>query len=164
MAVSEPVFLEFHQTCRFTRKLRGNLHIHNFGEKLLDWTCGLSLENCCAKQLPYPFHNWVAPCKPAPSDYFVAIFQVAHNQLKFGMSTLFVLKNVPVFFFKNADNYGQNCVEFNTPPPPPSLSVCACACAFHAIGGRLRRGGGELSRMCLKPCFPTCGKKNTDIF
>ena len=28
-----------------------------------------------------------------PSDYFVAIFQVAPNRLKFGMSTLFVLKN-----------------------------------------------------------------------
>ena len=71
--------------------------------------------------------NWVAPCKPAPSDYFVAIFQVAPNRLKFGMSTLFVLKNVPVFFIKNADKIcGKNCVKFNTPPPsppPPSPSV-----------------------------------------
>ena len=66
-------------------------------------------------------NNWVAPCKPAPNDYFIAIFQVASNQLKFGMSTLFVLKYVPVvFFFKNAETYGQNCVKFN---PPPSLFV-----------------------------------------
>ena len=66
-------------------------------------------------------NNWVAPCKPAPNDYFVAILQVAPNQLKFGMSTLFVLKYVPVvFFFKNAETYGQNCVKFN---PPPSLFV-----------------------------------------
>ena len=34
-------------------------------------------------------------------------------------------------------------------------------------GGRggARRAGGELSRMCLKPCFPACGKKeHRDIF
>ena len=62
-------------------------------------------------------NNWVAPCKPALCDYFIAIFQVAQNWLKFGMSTLFVLKNVPVFF-KNAEKYGQNCVKLN---PLPSL-------------------------------------------
>ena len=67
--------------------------------------------------------NWRAPCKPAPNDYFVSIFQVAPNRLKFGMSTLCVLKNVPVgFFFKNAETSGQNCVKF-PPPPPPSLSI-----------------------------------------
>ena len=65
--------------------------------------------------------NWVAPCKLAPNDYFVAIFRVAPNRLKFGMSTLFVLKNVPVvFFFKNAETYGQIQIQ---PPPPPSLFV-----------------------------------------
>ena len=32
----------------------------------------------------------MAPCKPAPNDYFVAIFQVAPNRLKFGMCTLFI--------------------------------------------------------------------------
>ena len=64
-------------------------------------------------------YDWVALCQPAPSDYFVAIFQVAQNQLKFGMSTPFVLKNVPVGFFKNAEKYGQNCINFKLPPPPP---------------------------------------------
>ena len=43
------------------------------------------------------------------------------------MSTLCVLKNVPVFFFKNAETSGQNRIKFNPPPPPPpsppSLSV-----------------------------------------
>ena len=61
-----------------------------------------------------PKHNWVAPCKPAPCDYFVMIFQVAQNQLEFGMSTLFVLKRRPCVF-KNAEKYGQNCVKFNPP-------------------------------------------------
>ena len=41
--------------------------------------------------------NWVAPCKPAQYAYFIAIFQVAQNRLKVGMSTLFVLKNVLLF-------------------------------------------------------------------
>ena len=38
------------------------------------------------------------------------------------MSTLFVLKNVPVFFFKNAEKYGQNCIKVK-PPFPLSLSI-----------------------------------------
>ena len=70
-------------------------------------------------------HNWRALCKPAPSDYFVAIFQVAPNRLKFGMSTLFVLKNVPVFFFPQAGKQVfKHILEssppaFSHPPPPP---------------------------------------------
>ena len=60
------------------------------------------------------YKNWVVPCKPAPIDYFVAIFQVAQDRLKFCMSNLFVLKYVPVFFFKNAEKYGQNWVKFIT--------------------------------------------------
>ena len=129
-----------------------------------------------------PITNWVAPCKPAPNDYFIVIFQVAQNRLKFGMSNLFVLKNVPVvFFFKNAETSGQICVKFNPPPPPPpSLSVSkqrrisifegqnTVHVSFTLVGGRLRGGGGggggELSRMCLKPCFPACGTKNTGTF
>ena len=60
-----------------------------------------------------------------PNDYFVAIFQVAPNRLKFGMSTLFVLKNVPVLFFPQAGKQGfQHILEsspppFSHPPPPP---------------------------------------------
>ena len=121
----------------------------------------------------------MAPCKPALCDYFVAIFQVAQNRLKFGMSTLFVLKNV-CFYLKNAEKYGQNCVKFN-PPPPPLLSVskqrrisilesqntvrvsCTLLVAWWGGGGGGGGGGcekgGGLSRMCLKPCFPACGEK-----
>ena len=42
----------------------------------------------------------MAPWKTGVSTYFVAIFQLAQNPLKFGMLTLFVSKNVPVVFFQ----------------------------------------------------------------
>ena len=75
-------------------------------EEIFNWPLlGLLLFPFTHKALS-DFFNWVAPCKPAPSDYFVAIFQMS----------------LWVFFFKNAEKYGQNCVKF-TPPPPPSLSV-----------------------------------------
>ena len=120
-------------------------------------------------------YNWVAPGKPAPSDYFVAIFQVAPNRLKFGMSTLFVLKKCLL----------KNCVKFNPPPSPPSMSVSkqhrisifegqnTLHVSFTQLegdlgvcggGGGSRRAGSERSRMCLKPCFPTRGRKNTGRF
>ena len=91
---------------------------------LLDGTVRGSLEDILCNLNPGK-PDWGKPCEmsPAPNDYFVAIFQVAPNRLKFGMSTLFVLKNVPVvFFFKNAETYGQNCVKFNPSPPLPLCS------------------------------------------
>ena len=71
------------------------------------------------------YYNWRAPCKPALNDYFVAIFQVAPNRLKFGMSTLFVLKNVPVFFPQGGSKASNTFLKVHppcllTPPPPPS--------------------------------------------
>ena len=92
-------------------------------------------------------YNWRAPCKPAPNDCFVAIFQVALNWLKFGMSTLFVSRNVPVvFFFKNAETYGQNCVKFKPPPPPP-LSLCSSP--SNDLGKSLRNS--HLGPACTEP-------------
>ena len=77
--------------------------------------------------------NWRAPCKPAPNDYFVAIFQVAPNQLKFGVSTLFVLKNVCVFFPQSGKQGFKHILESSPPPPPLNLppidtifSICFC--------------------------------------
>ena len=68
-------------------------------------------------------NNWVAPWKPAPNDYVVAIFQVAPSQLKFGMSNLIVL-NVPVGFFSRMQKHMDKIVSNSTPsPPPPCLSV-----------------------------------------
>ena len=121
-----------------------------------------------------PITNWVAPCKPAWCDYFVAIFQVAQNRLKFGMSTL-VLKKMPLcFFFKNAGNYGQNCVKFNTPPPPPPLFPSPNNVGFRSLRAQTlcvcllrywREGVGVLQGGQLKLSFPACGKKNyRDIF
>ena len=114
----------------------------------------------------------MALCKPALNDYFVAIFQISRNRLKFGISTLCVLKNVPVvLFFKNAETSGRDCVKFN-PPPPLSVSKQRRISIFEGQNnvhvsftllegdwGGGGGGGGELSRMCLKPCFPACGKK-----
>ena len=52
--------------------------------------------------------EWRAPSKKGVCKDFIANFKVARNPLKFGMPTLFVLKNVPVFSHKRA-----------SPPPPP---------------------------------------------
>ena len=69
--------------------------------------------------------SFFAPCKPALNDYFVAIFQVAPNRLKFGMSTLCV--DVPVGFFQECRNIWTKLCQIQPPPPPPpippSLSV-----------------------------------------
>ena len=105
--------------------------------------------------------NWRAPCKPAPNDYFVAIYQVPPNRLKFGMPTLFVLKNVPVFFFPQAGKQGfKHILESSpppplscTPPPPPSISLQYRKRHMHSVlalkdrnstlfGDEQRGGGG----------------------
>ena len=82
------------------------------------------------------------------------------------------VEKCPGFFFKNAEKYGQNCVKFN----PPSLSVSkqrrisilesqnTVRVSFTLLEGGLGGGGGGLSRTCLKPCFPACGKKRKGNF
>ena len=113
---------------------------------------------------------------PTVCDYFVAIFEVAQNRLKFGMSTLFVLENVPVVFFSRMQKNMDKIVSTTPHPPPPSLSIseqCRISIlesqntvrvSFYAIGGgrdaRRGGGGGGLSRACLKPkLFPHLWKK-----
>ena len=83
------------------------------------------------------------------------------------------------FFFKKAEILAQ--VHENPPTPmyhplPLSLSpknigfwslraktLCMCVLRYwRGLGGG--GGGVGLSRTCLKPCFPTCGKKHRDIF
>ena len=117
--------------------------------------------------------NWVAPCKPAPSDYFIAIFQAVPNRLKFGMSTLFVLRNVP---FSRMQKHGQKWVKFNPPPLPLCLSPnnvefrSLRACVFYAIGGRLRGGGvqegggGWTFKNVFEALLPCLWKKPTGTF
>ena len=89
--------------------------------------------------------------------FFVASFQVARNLLKFGMPTLFVLKNVPVFLFSRRQKNMDQIMRKSTPPPPlPPLSLrrspnivgfralrtkTLCMCVFYAIGGEA--GGGS---------------------
>ena len=61
--------------------------------------------------------NWRAPRKPVWCDYFIAIFQVAQNPLKFGMLTPFLWKGDPAcFFFAQAGKQGfKHALE--SPPP-----------------------------------------------
>ena len=58
--------------------------------------------------------NWKGLWKLAPSDNFVAIFQVVQSPLKFAMPTLFMWKNVRVFFHKrgNKDRERGSFVQF----------------------------------------------------
>ena len=73
------------------------------------------------------------------------------------------------FCFKKPEKYRPKCTKIPPPLPLyPSPDIVGfrslrtktlCMCVFYAIGGE----GGGLSRACLKPRFPTCGKK-TDIF
>ena len=64
------------------------------------------------------FNNWRAPWKGGVCAYFVAIFQVARNPLKFGMPTLFASKNVPLFFSTSGETRLQICFWKSTPPSP----------------------------------------------
>ena len=126
--------------------------------------------------------NWRAPCKAAPSDYFLAIFQVAPNRLKFGMSTLFVLKNVPVFFSTSGEARLQThswkftpCPSRTPPPPPqsPSNSVKDTCTVFWPSKIEIlccletdREGGGEGVEFdaILSIFFCILEKKHRDIF
>ena len=69
-------------------------------------------------------NNSRAPWKGGVSTYFVAIFQVARNPLKFGMSDSFYVKQCPVFFFHKRGNEASNTLLTVQPPllpPPPPL-------------------------------------------
>ena len=84
----------------------------------------------------------------------------------------FCVKNVPVFFFKNAEKYGQNCVEI-PPPPPPSLFLSPnnlgfqslrakslCVCVFRYWRGR----GVDFQECVWSLVSPLVAKKIQDIF
>ena len=120
------------------------------------------------------FIKWQLQAGPIYYDDFIAIVQVAQNRLKFGMSTLFVLRNVPVYFSRMQKNIDKTTWN-STPPLCPSpnigfqslraktLCMCllrywseVCVCVWGGGGG----GGGGLSRTCSKPFFPACEKKN----
>ena len=99
-----------------------------------------------------PNTNWRAPCKPALCDYFVAIFQVAQNRLKFGMLTPFLWKDVPPLFFTSGETRPQTRSwnsSPNSPPPPPTPPD--------------REGGVEFDAI-LSIFFCILDKKHRDIF
>ena len=83
---------------------------------------------------------------------------------------LFVLKNVR--FLRKAEKYRQNCAKSPAPlsPSPNNVgfrslrakTLSVCVLRYCGGGGKERAG---LSRMCLRPCFPPCGKKShRDVF
>ena len=121
----------------------------------------------------WPKNNWRAPSKRGVCTYFVVIFQVARNPLKFGVPILFVLKNVPVFFSK-AEKHGPNCTKPALPPPSPcvrlqtELKHCACVC-FTPLegGGGKQKGGlgvGWTFKRVFEALFPRLWKKTQGHF
>ena len=80
----------------------------------------------------------------------------------------FCVKNVPVFFSRTQKNMDKT--VWKSPPPPslslsvskqPRISILESQIIVRVCFTLLEGEGGGLSRMCLKPCFPACGKKNT---
>ena len=102
--------------------------------------------------------------KPARCDNFVAIFHVAQNPLKLAMSTLFVLKNVRVFFSKRQKNMDNIAWKSTTPnlslypsPNKPKIStlraksLCVCVLRYWRVGGG--GGGCEIGGGTFKKVF-----------
>ena len=108
--------------------------------------------------------------------YFAANFLVAWNLLKFGMPTLFVLKNVPVFFQEGR----KICIILHEKPtlllfPHPNnvgfqslraKTLCMCVlCYWRGGGGGGGDGGGRWSlKNTFEACFPLVKKKTQEIF
>ena len=77
--------------------------------------------------------------------------------------------------FLEAEKYGPNCTKTHPPPPLPlclspnivgfrslrTKTLCMC---FTPLEGGGQKGGGGGGWKPLKPRFPTCGKKQRDIF
>ena len=61
---------------------------------------------------------------------------------KFGMSTLFGLQYVPmVFFLKNAEKYGQNCMKLTPPPQNGQISADSEQLGKPLRNSHIRPGG-----------------------
>ena len=117
----------------------------------------------------------------ASRDNFVAIVQIAQNWLKFGMSTLFVLKNVLGFFFQECRKRTTKLREIHPPPPPPPplclspnigrISIfegqnTACLTLMGEVGWGLREGwwGVDFQERVWSLVSPfVCKKSHTDI-
>ena len=118
-------------------------------------------------------YNWKAPWKGGICTYFVAIFEVAWNPLKFGMPILFVLENGRVFF-QEGRKIWTKLRENPPPPPPPSLcpspnivgfwslrTKTLCMCVFYANGGG---GGVDFQEHVWSLASPLAGKKGKRHF
>ena len=143
----------------------------------------------CMHKILY-HNNWRAPCKPARYDYFVAIFQVAQNPLKFGMPTPLLWKKRPCVVFpqagkqdfktrswKSTPRPSHNAplpppppppTHTHTPPSPPSNSVkdtvfCLSRIEIlHCL--EMDREGGVEFHAILSIFFCILDQKHGDIF
>ena len=118
-----------------------------------------------------------------PKWWFHSDFPSCSESAEIWHGYSFCVKKRPCgFFFSRMQKHGQNSVKIIPPPPPLSLFVSK-RCTISIFGGQntvhvsftllvgdwggIQKGGrrrGGLSRMCLKHCFPACGKKNTGTF
>ena len=78
---------------------------------------------CCMDRVCFPkiprVYNWRAPAKGGVCTYFVAIFQVARNLLKFGMLIFVCVKKCPwVSSVHKRGNEASNTLLKVHPPPP----------------------------------------------
>ena len=101
-----------------------------------------------------------APSKKGVCTAFAVIFQVAGNPLKFGMQTLFVIKNA-CFFFQEGRKI---CILLRENPSLPLLCLYPNNVGFRSLRDKTLRvcftlleGKGGISRKCFKPRFPSCG-------
>ena len=97
----------------------------------------LYFRNLNSGQWSYIWNNQRGPKKPAPSDKFIAIFQVAQNPLKFAMQTLILWQNVPFFFTSGETRLQTRSTSPSSPPyltpPPPSSNGVHHTCTMHSV-------------------------------
>ena len=121
--------------------------------------------------------NWMALGKPAPSDNFVLINQVAQKSLKSFWFTFLCYKMSRMFLFYSRRQKNEDKITCESTPPSPNYiafrslrakTQCMCVVYTARYWRRGEEGGGGgggvgLSRTCLKPCCPACEKKQRDI-
>ena len=86
-------------------------------KKMKEWSLS---ELVTVSFIVFSFSNLNGSGQAGPKWQFSSNLQVAQNPLKFAMSTLFVLKNVPVVFFSRRQK-SMDKIAWKSTPPPPSL-------------------------------------------
>ena len=145
----------------------------NLGVKGLTWTSYCGYVGWMSVRLSVPCKQLKGSVKERNMHLFCCDFSSCSESTEIWHAYSFWVKKYRVFFFKKAEKYGPNCTKIHPTPLPlcpspnivgfQSLRTKTLHVCFTPLEGGSEEGGG-LSRACLKPCFPTCGKKNRDIF